>query len=90
MQLRGGESGSEKKKSDFVPKAVWDKRKVEGRCMKRGRSNHQARDCRAASRAKTPAFIGNANQEPVQKKRKLDGGHLKITELGSEADSGNE
>ena len=47
IQLRGGESASEKKKGEFVSKEVWDKRKIEGRCMKCGRSNHQARDCKA-------------------------------------------
>ena len=82
--------GSEKKNGDFVLKEVWDKRKIEGRCMKCGRSNHQARDCKALSGAKTPMPLGNANQEPVQKKRKFDRAHLKITELGSEEDSGNE
>ena len=46
IQLRGGESGSEKKKYEFVPKKVWDKWKIEGRCMTCGRSNHQARDCK--------------------------------------------
>ena len=40
IQLRGGESGSEKKKYEFVPKEVWDKQKEEGRSMKWGRSNH--------------------------------------------------
>ena len=88
--MRGGESGSEKKKGEFVPKEVWDKRNVEGRCMKCGRSNHQARDCKTPSRAKTLPSVGNANREQVQKKRKFDAGHLKITELGSEEDSGNE
>ena len=34
IQLRGGETGSEKKKGEFVPKDVWDKRKEEERCMK--------------------------------------------------------
>ena len=90
MQLRGGEAGSEKKKDEFVPKEVWDRRKEEGRCMKCGRSNHQAWDCKALWRAKTPPSFGNANQEPVQKKRKFNRGHLTITELGSEEDSGNE
>ena len=42
IQLREGESASEKKKGEFVPKEVWDKQKIEGRCMKCGRSNHQA------------------------------------------------
>ena len=90
IQLRGGESGSEKKKVEFVPKEVCDKRKTEGRCMKCGRSNHQARDCKAPSRAKTPASLGSANQEPVQKNRRFDRGHLKIMELGSKEDSGHE
>ena len=58
--------------------------------MKCGRSNYQARDCKATARAKTPPSVSNANREPVQKKRKFDGGHLKITELGTEEDSGNE
>ena len=88
--MREGESGSEKKKREFVPKEVWDKRKIEGSCMKCRRSNHQARDCKAPSQAKTPPSQRSANQEPVQKKRKFDRGHLKITELGSEEDSGNE
>ena len=91
IQLRGGELDSEKKKKgELVRKEVCDKRKEEGRCMKCGRSNHQAQDCKALSRAKTPPSFGNANQEPVQKKRKFDRGHLKIAELGSEEDSGNE
>ena len=58
--------------------------------MKCGRSNHQARDCKAPSRVKKPPPLGNANQEPAQKKRKFDRGHLKITEHNSEEDSGNE
>ena len=90
IQLRGGELGSEKKKGEFVTKEVWEKRKEEGRCMKCGRNNHQARDCKALSRAKTPLPFGIAKQEPVQKKRKFDRGHLKMKELGSEEDSGNE
>ena len=90
MQLRGGETGSDKKKGEFVLKDVWGKRKEDGRCMKYGRSNHQALDCKALSRAKTPSSFANANQEPVQKKRKFDGGDLKITKLGSEEDSRNE
>ena len=57
--------------------------------MKYGRSNQQARDCKAPLRVKTRPPLGNANQEPVQKKRKFDRGHLKITELGLEDDSGN-
>ena len=36
IQLRGGESGSEKKKGEFAPKEVWEKRKIEGRCTKCG------------------------------------------------------
>ena len=58
--------------------------------MKYVRSNHQAQDYKALSRAKTPPSFGNTNQQPVQKKRKFDRGHLKITELASEEDTGNE
>ena len=47
IQLRGGKSGSEKKKDEFAPKEVCDKRKMERRYMKCARSNHQARDCKA-------------------------------------------
>ena len=87
--MRGGQSGSEKKKGEFVTKEVWDKRKIERRCMKCGRSNHQARDCKAPSRAKTPPSSDNVNQEAVQKNRKFNSGHLKITELGLEDYSEN-
>ena len=55
--------------------------------MKCKRSNHQKRDCKAPSRAKTSMSRGNANQELVEKKRKFDRRHFKITELGSEEDS---
>ena len=34
IQLRGGELGSEKKKGEFVHEEVWEKRKIEGRCIK--------------------------------------------------------
>ena len=49
--------------------------------MKFGRNNYHARDCKVASRAKRPPFPDNANQEPVQKKRKFNKENLK-TELG--------
>ena len=90
VQLRGGEAGSEKKKGEFVPKEVKDKRKVEGRCIKHKRSYHQAWDCNTLSRAKKPPFPGDAKQEPAQKKRKFDKGHLKIIDLGSEEDLRNQ
>ena len=89
IQLRAGEAGSEKKKFEFVPKEVWDKRTIEGRCMKCRRSNHQSRDYKAPSRAKTSTYLGNANQEPVQKKRRFNRVHHKITRHGSEEHSGN-
>ena len=90
IQVRGGEAGSERKKGEFVHKEVWNKRKQEGRCIKCGRSNHQARDCEALLRAKTRPCYGNANREPVQKKWKFNRGHLKITELSSDEDVGNQ
>ena len=57
--------------------------------MKCGRTNHQARDCKAPSQAKTPPPLGNANPEPVQKNRKFNKGHNKIAKIGLEEDSGN-
>ena len=89
-QLRGGEDGSSKKKYEFVFKEVWDKGKIEARCMKCGRNYHEARDCKPSSRVKTPLFLGNTNKEPVQKKKKFNKRYLKITELSSEEDLGNE
>ena len=90
VQVRRKESSGEKKKREFVLKEVCDKRILEGRYMKCGRNNHQARDCKAPSIAKTPLSLSKANQEPVQKKKKFDIGLLKIKELGSEEDAGNE
>ena len=87
---REGEVGSERKKGELVAKEIWDKEKVERRCMKCGRRNHPAQDCKAPSRAKTPLVSNNTNQEPVQEKWKFNQGHLKIMELDSEEDSGNE
>ena len=89
IRLRGGESGSKKKMGQFVPKEVWNKQKMDGRYMKCGRSNYQARDCEALLTAKTHPLLNNTNQEPIQGKRKFDSGHLKIMELSSEEDLGN-
>ena len=50
--MRGGELGNQKKKVKFVPKRVLEKPMVEGRCVKYGRGNHLARNCKAQSRAK--------------------------------------
>ena len=61
IQLREGESGSEKKKDEFVPKEVWQKRKKEQRCIKHGRSNYQGRDCKAPSVVKTSPYLDNSN-----------------------------
>ena len=89
MQLRGRDLGSKKKKMEFVPLQLWDKQKVEGRCMKCGKSNHQAQKCKASSRAKTPLFLVYTKQEPVEKKSRFDKGYLKITKLASEEHLGN-
>ena len=68
-----------------------DRRKKESRCIKCGRKNHQASDCEYAWVSQTPPlkYTSNHNQEPVNKKARTDKGHLRITELGSEEDSGN-
>ena len=90
VQLRGADTRSEKKKGEFVPKEVQDKQKVEGSCMKCRRNNHQARNYKTPTRAKTPSFPDSAHQELVQNKRKFNCRHLKITELGSKEDSENQ
>ena len=87
VQLREEELVEEKKNGKFVPKKVWDKHKVEERCMNCGRNNHHAQDCKAPLSAEIPPFPSNTNQEPFLKKRKFDKGHFKIMELGSEEDS---
>ena len=58
--------------------------------MKCRRLNYLTRDCKAPSRAKTPLFPKNANQKPVQKQRKFNNGDVKIPNVGSEKDTGNE
>lgn len=49
------------KKGKFVVKEAWDKQKVEGRCVKCGRINYQARDGKPTSRAKTLPSASNAH-----------------------------
>ena len=91
VQMRGGEVPDEKKKKgEFVPKETWEKRRKEGRCLGCGRIGHSFTECRSPPQAKTPPPRSNPNQEPIQKKRKFDKGHLKLTELGSGEESGNE
>ena len=89
VQLIVGELAAKKKQGEFVAKHGWDKGKEEGRCMKCGRINHKAWDWQSTARVKTPPFPDNANQEPVQKKRKFDRVHLKIPQVGAEEDSEN-
>ena len=61
--MTGEKTGSEKKKSKFVDKEVWDKGKMKGRFMKCGRCNHQAQDWKSLSRTKTSPCLSNANWE---------------------------
>ena len=95
IQLKAGTA--EKKKSsgnkrDFVPQYQIDGRKKESRCVKCGRKNHQPSDCEYGCVSQTPPlkYTSNPKQEPVDKKARTDKGHLRITELRSEEDSGNE
>src|SRR5258706_8087622 len=91
VQMRGGEAGEKKKKEgEYIPKDIWEKRRREGRCLGCGRKGHSFQECRLPPCAKTPPPRSNENQEPIQKKRKYDKGHLKIAELGEGEDSGNE
>jgi hypothetical protein len=91
ISLRGGSAPSANKKPPRVPSPIVRKRRQEDRCLKCGRKGHFVADCRTGWQAITPppGKPQNANQEPVNKKRRTDQGHLKITELGSE-ESGNE
>ena len=90
VQLREEESSRQRKKSEFVPKEVWQNQKVEEGRMKCKRSNYQVWEYKAPWRAKTPPFPGNTNQDLVQVKRKFVKVLLKITELRSEEDCANE
>ena len=69
-----------------------DRRKKQRRCGKYCRKNHQASDCEYGWESQTHPlkYTSNLNQEPVNKKARTDKGHLRITEVGSEEDSGNE
>ena len=94
IQLQGK---SEKKdrpqynsEGDRVPHEVKEKRKKDGRCFKCGMSNHKFEACPNKWRANTPPFKNEIGKEPAHKKARTDKGHLRITELGSEEDSGNE
>ena len=57
-----------------------------------GKKNHRVSECPTPATTTTPPLPSapNSHQESINKKRKFDKGHLKITELGSEEDSGNE
>ena len=87
--LRGDDLESKKNKGAHVVREVWDEQKLEGRYIKYRSSNHKAQDCKAPSRAKTPLLSANANQKPLQKKRKFHKAHIKIMEFGLQEDSVN-
>ena len=59
--------------------------------MRCGKKNHKASECTVPATTRSPPTpsVVNSNQEPINKKRKFDKGHLKITELSTEEDSGN-
>ena len=56
----------------LVLKEVLDKYKVEGRCVKCERSNHQIKNCKGLLKVKTLALSGNPNLKLVQKNKKFD------------------
>ena len=94
IQLKAG--SEEKNESsgnnrEFVPQDQIDRRKKESLCFKCGRKNYQASECEYGWVSETPPlkYTSNHNQEPVNKKARTDKGHLGITELGCEEDSGN-
>ena len=90
-------AGSEEKmfsgnKRDCILQHRIDSRKKESRCFKYRRKNHHASDCEYCYVSQTPPlkYASNRNQENVNQKVRTDKGHLRITELGSEEDSGTE
>ena len=94
IQLKAGTEEKEKSsgsKRDFVPQDQIDRRKKESRCFRCGRKNHQPSACEYGGVSQAPPlkYASNPNQVPVNKKPRTDEGHLRITELGSEEDSGN-
>ena len=95
IQLKRGSENKKKKrvdKRDFVLQEQIDRRKKDRCCFKCARKNHQASECEYGWVSKTPPlkYASNPNQEPVNKRPRTDKGHLRITEFGSEEDSGNE
>ena len=95
IQLKAGPEEKNKSsgsKRDIVPQDQIDRRKKESRCFKCGRKNDQPSDCEYGWVSQTPPlkYTSNHNQEPVNKKVRTDKEDLRITESGSEEDSGNE
>ena len=95
IQLKGGPEDKKKKsdnKCELAPHEQIDRRKTESRCSKGGRKKYQASDCEYGCVSQTPAlkYNSNPNQEPRNKKARTDEGNLRIAELRSEEDSGNE
>ena len=94
VQLRGGPVKKDRpqrnSEGERVPYEVKQKSKKDGRCFKCGMSNHKFDACPNEWRASTPTFRSGRNQRPINKQARTDTGHLRITELGSEEDSGNE
>ena len=95
IQLKAGTEEQKKssgKKRDFVPQDQIDRRMKESRCFKCGRKNYQATDCEYGwiSQTHPLKYTRNHNQELVNNKAGTDKALLRITELGSEEDSGKE
>ena len=94
VQLRGGPEKKDRSQQNSdgerVPYELKEKRKKDGLCFKCGMSNHKFDACPNKWRPSTPPFRSGPKQEPVNKMALTDKGHLRITELGSEEDSGNE
>ena len=94
IQLKEGSENKNQSgdKRDFVQQEQIDRRMKDSRCFKCGRKNHQASECECGWVSKTlpVKYNSNPNQECVNNKAQTDNGHLRISELGSEEDSGNE
>ena len=95
IQLKAGtedEEVSSRNEQDFVPQQQITRRKKESRCYKCIRKYHRTSQWECGQLSQTPPlkYISNHNQEPVNETALTDKGHLSISELVSEEDSGNE
>lgn len=77
---------------DVVQQDQADRRWKESLCLKCGWKNDKVSDFEFGYVSETPTrkYTSHTQQEPANENKKTDKGQLRITERGSEEDSGNE